>query len=61
MPVIRNTMIMLLSNKDYEFIRTRQGKEALRMEVLEEIQGVLREQIGSPGIEAVYFTNFMVQ
>jgi flagellar protein FliL len=35
MPVIRNNLIMLLSDKTYEELNSREGKEAARQEVLD--------------------------
>lgn len=61
MPVIRNNLILLFSSQDFTTISTRVGKERLRAQVLAEIQKVLKEKTGKPGIEAVYFTSFVMQ
>jgi len=61
MPVIRNNLMMLFSGQDYQVIRTREGKEALRVRTLAEIQSILKQRMGKPGIEAVYFTSFVMQ
>ncbi len=61
MPVIRNNLIMLLSSQNQTVVATREGKEKLRADALAEIQKVLKEQTGEPGIEAVYFTIFVMQ
>jgi len=61
MPAIRDRVIMLLSSKDEDSLLDTEGKERLREEVLEAVQGVLQENTGTPGIEAVYFTNFVMQ
>ncbi len=61
MPVIRNNLIMLLSSQDQAVVSTREGKEKLRAEALTEIQKVLKEQTGETGVEAVYFTIFVMQ
>jgi flagellar FliL protein len=61
MPVIRNNLMMLFSGQDYQVIRTREGKEALRARTLAEIQSILKQRTGKPGIEAVYFTSFVMQ
>ncbi len=60
-PVIRNSLILLYGNAEYEFVTTRPGKEKMLADGLAEIQTILTEQIGSPGIEAVYFTNLIIQ
>jgi flagellar FliL protein len=61
MPAIRNNLILLFSNQDYDNVSTIDGKEALREEALEEVQSILEEETGDPGVEAVYFTSFVMQ
>ena len=61
MPVIRNSLISLFSSQEFKTISTREGKEALRQEVLAEIQQILEQQTGEPGVEDVYFTSFVMQ
>jgi flagellar FliL protein len=61
MPVIRNNLVLLLSSQTYEGVSTLEGKEALREEALTVIQKILEEETGDPGIEAVYFTSFVMQ
>lgn len=61
MPVIRNNLVLLFSGQSYENIITREGKETLRDDALKEIQKVLESHYGGPGVEAVYFTNFVIQ
>jgi flagellar FliL protein len=61
MPLIRNNLLMVFSAQDFEMLRTPEGKEALRQQVLEDLQKVLNEEIGEPGVEQVLFTNFVMQ
>ena len=61
MPVIRNNLVLLLSSQTPENIMTREGKEKIRTDALKEMQKVMTEQTGSPSIEAVYFTGFVMQ
>lgn len=61
MPVIRNSLVLLFSSQTPENIMTREGKEKIRTDALKEIQKVMKEQTGSPSIEAVYFTGFVMQ
>lgn len=60
-PVIRNNLILLYGNANYEAITTRQGKEAMLADGLQVVQEVMTEQIGEPGVEAVYFTSLIIQ
>lgn len=61
MAPIRDAMIMLLSDQKLDVIRTVKGKEALRQEALVALQKVMQDNIGKPGIDAVYFTGFVIQ
>lgn len=61
MPLIRNNLLMVFSAQDFDTLRTPEGKEALRQAVLEELQKILTEETGEPGVEQVLFTNFVMQ
>jgi len=61
MPVIRNNLILVFSNQTYDTISTSEGKLKLRDEALAEIQQVLKNETGKTGVEAVYFTSFVMQ
>jgi flagellar FliL protein len=59
--VIRNNLLMLFSSQDAQVLSTRDGKEELRLAVLQEIQNILEQQTGEPGVEQAYFTSFVMQ
>lgn len=61
MPRIRNSLLLLFGQQHAFDLSTRQGKETLQAKALAEIQRVLQEETGSPGIEAVYFSSFVIQ
>ena len=61
MPAVRDRVIILLSSKSEEDLLDTDGKEQLREEVLTSVQNVLKENSDSPDVEAVYFTNFVMQ
>jgi len=61
MPVIRNNLIMMLSNLDYGVINTVAGKRKLQDEALTEIKSILLDKTGREGVEEVYFTGFVMQ
>ena len=61
LPVIRNNLMLLFSSQTYDSVSTLEGKEALREEALSVIQEILEEETGDPGVEAVYFTSFVMQ
>ena len=60
-PVIRNSLILLYSGVVYEEITTHGGKEKMLADGLAEIQKVMTEQVGEPGVEALYFTALVIQ
>lgn len=61
MPVIRNNLMLLFSDQSYDSVSTLDGKESLRESALEVVQQILEEETGDPGVEAVYFTSFVMQ
>ncbi|NGP52526.1 flagellar basal body-associated FliL family protein [Thioalkalivibrio sp. XN8] len=60
-PAVRNALIALFSERDYEALLTRDGKEALRQEALEVIRQELTLLTGEPQAEDVYFSSFVMQ
>lgn len=61
MPRIRNSLLLLFGQQHAFDLSSRAGKETLQAKALAEIQRVLKEETGSPGIEAVYFSSFVIQ
>jgi len=61
MPVIRNSIVLLLSSQSVESVSSLQGKEKLRMSILTEVQDILEKRVGKKGIEEIYFTSFVMQ
>jgi flagellar FliL protein len=61
MPVIRNSIVLLLSSQSVESVSTLEGKEKLRQEILANVQKILKERSGKTGIEEIYFTSFVMQ
>jgi flagellar protein FliL len=59
-PLIRNNLLLLMSNRDYQSMMSREGKEKLRAEALAEIRAVQKKQ-GGDDIEDLLFTSFVVQ
>ncbi|MCH9695717.1 MAG: flagellar basal body-associated FliL family protein [Gammaproteobacteria bacterium] len=60
-PVIRNALILLYSGAIYDEVTTRDGKQQMLADGLAEIQTIMTERIGEPGVEAVYFTALVIQ
>lgn len=60
MPAIRNRLILLLSDQDFADLRTVEGKEALRETVRAAVNETLKTT-AQDGIQAVFFTSFVLQ
>jgi flagellar FliL protein len=61
LPMIRNKLVLLFSGKTSQELGTREGKETLRKEAKTAIQSVLKSETGKGGVEAVFFTSFVMQ
>jgi flagellar FliL protein len=59
-PVIRNNLLLLMSNRNYQSMISREGKEKLRDEALAEVRAVQKKE-GSPDVDDLLFTSFVVQ
>jgi flagellar basal body-associated protein FliL len=59
-PLIRNNLLLLMSNRDYQSMMSREGKEKLRQEALTEIRAVQKKQ-SAPDVDDLLFTSFVVQ
>jgi flagellar protein FliL len=60
LPMIRNNLLLLMSNRNYQSLMSREGKEKLRAEALAEIRAVQKKQ-GGGDIDDLLFTSFVVQ
>lgn len=60
MPLIRNNLLLLMSNRDFQAMMSRDGKDKLRLEALTEINKIQKKQ-GGEEIEDLLFTSFVVQ
>jgi len=61
-PRIRNDLLMILGNQNYETVARLEGKEELRKRCLEAVRAVVLESGGDgPKVEALYFTSFVMQ
>ena len=61
-PVIRNDLLLLLSNQQYETLASREGKEKLQQDSLAAIRNVITANGGeAAAVAAVLFTSFVMQ
>jgi len=60
-PVIRNQLLLLFSGQSYQNLIDAAGKEKLQAQALAAVQKIVQERTGKPGIDALYFTSFVMQ
>jgi flagellar FliL protein len=60
-PLVRNNLILLFSGQSFADLQQPEGKEKLAELTLVELQTFLQEEIESPGIEKILFTDFVMQ
>ncbi|HWK75269.1 MAG TPA: flagellar basal body-associated FliL family protein [Povalibacter sp.] len=61
-PMIRNDLLMLFGNQQYENISTSEGKDRLRAQALEAVKKIIGQEGGDARkVEQLYFTSFVMQ
>ena len=60
-PMLRNEIIRILSDQDFNNLRTPEGKVAMQEQLKEHIASTLKRESGVDGVEALLFTNFVMQ
>lgn len=60
-PLIRNSLVLLFSSQSFDELKTVEGKTALKESALNAINGILEQETGQGGMDAVLFTNFVMQ
>jgi flagellar FliL protein len=60
-PVIRNALVMLFSSQDYAILSDSAGKQKLQAQALAAVRKIVNDRLGRPGVEALYFTSFVMQ
>jgi len=61
MPLIRDRLLEVLAQQDYQSLQSAEGKEQLVSELTQAVQTIMQEKIGRPGIETVLFRSFVMQ
>ncbi len=61
MPAVRNNLLLIFGSQRYAELQSRDGKEALQRQVLDEINAILGQREGDLQVEEVYFSSFVMQ
>jgi flagellar FliL protein len=59
-PLLRNNLLLVMSNRSFQSLMTRDGKEKLRQEALAEINKITHKE-SAPDVDNLLFTSFVVQ
>jgi len=60
-PMLRNEVINIVSRQDFAELRTAEGRVALQEALKTALTSMMEREAGSDGVEAVLFTNFVMQ
>jgi flagellar FliL protein len=61
-PMIRSSIISLLSQQEFEYLRSAEGRAGIRQLVTEEVRRLVELETGiSAGLEQILFTNYVMQ
>ena len=61
-PMIRSSIINMLSEQEFEYLRTPDGRASIREMITEEVRRLVAQETGiEEGLEQVLFTNFVMQ
>lgn len=60
-PMLRNEIVRILSDQDFKALRTPEGRLALKTQLQEQLISILKNEANVEGIEAILFTDFVMQ
>lgn len=60
-PMMRNNLLMAISGQGAENLMTQEGKEQLRVTMLDEIGKVMEKMTGKNKVSNLFFTTFVMQ
>ena len=60
-PMLRNEIVSILSDQDFKNLRTPEGRIELKTKLQDQLIEVLKRESDVEGIEAVLFTDFVMQ
>lgn len=60
-PVVRDGLVSLFSNQKFDVVSEAAGREKLQADALAAVRGIVQKRLGRPGIDALYFTSFVIQ
>ncbi len=61
MPLVVHSLTTLFAAQTLADMQTAEGKERLRIQAADKIKEIMQAEIGEPGVDEVFFTNFVMQ
>ena len=61
LPMLQDALLDLFSEQSYEQVSSIEGRQTLQQDTLETLKSLLKKETGNDAIDAVYFTNFILQ
>ncbi|WEN14605.1 flagellar basal body-associated FliL family protein [Rhodanobacter sp. AS-Z3] len=60
-PVVRDSLVALFSSQKFEIVSEAAGRQKLQADALIAVRKIVEKRLGRPGIDALYFTSFVIQ
>jgi len=60
-PILRDGLVSLFSNQKFDVVSETAGRDKLQADALAEVRRIVQKRLGRPGIDALYFTSFVIQ
>lgn len=60
-PVVRDALVSLFSGQKFDVVTGTAGREKLQADALATVRKIVQKRLGRPGIDALYFTSFVIQ
>lgn len=60
-PVVRDNLVALFSSQKFDVVSEAAGRQKLQADALVAVRKIVAKRLGRPGIEALYFTSFVIQ
>jgi flagellar FliL protein len=60
-PMIRNDIIRVIGEQNFDRLRTAEGRVELQELLLQQVRQIVQRESGVEGVEALLFTNFVMQ
>ncbi len=61
MPALRDALVTVFSAQDEDSVSSPHGKEDIRQLALSQLQDVIEQEEGTPLIQDLFFTTFVIQ